>query len=68
MVRIQRIHDKNKAFYKAYKGNLWTKRRYKVAEKKGNRYKVNKKMYHRDQLKLTSNVDEDSELLLAKRT
>jgi hypothetical protein len=67
MVRIQRIHDKNKAFYKAYRGKLWTKRRYKVAQKKGNRYKVNKKFYHRDELRLTSNVDEKSELLLAKR-
>ena len=68
MVRIQRIEDKNKAFYKSYRGKMWTKQRYKVILKKGNRYKVNKKMYHRDQLKLTSNVDEDSELLLAKRT
>ena len=64
-VRIQLLSNKDKGIgYKAYKGILWSKKNYKVQDKKGNRYKVNRKMYHRDQLRLSPDIDQKSEVLL----
>jgi len=67
-VRIQLLHEKDKgSFYKAYHAKLWSKRHYLVNTKKGNRYTVNRKLYHRDQLRLTEDYDKESEALLKKR-
>ena len=66
-VRIQQIFDKDKGQYKAYLGKMWSKKLYPVTSKKGNRYVVNKKLYHRDHLRLTAEYDKESEKLLAKR-
>ena len=66
-VRIQQLFDKDKGQYKAYLGKMWSKKLYKVTSKKGNRYVVNKKLWHRDQLRLTAEYDKESEKLLSKR-
>ena len=66
-VRVQQIYDKDKGHYKAYLGKMWSKKLHKVTKKKGNRYVVNKKLYHRDELRLTEDYDKESEKLLAKR-
>jgi len=67
-VRVQLIHAKDKAIkYKAYKGIMWSKRLYSVKSKKGNRYIVNGKLRHRDELRLTEDYDQKSEELLASR-
>ena len=73
MVRIMLLKEKDKGstFYKAYKGNTWSKRRYKVLAKRGNRYKIaapaGKKFYHRDNLRLTSESDKVSAQILKSR-
>ena len=68
MVRIQKLSDKDKGIaYKAYRGMLFTKQSFAVQAKRGQRYKVNGKFYHRDQLRLTPAVDKKSEALLKKR-
>ena len=51
-VRLQVISDKKRGgeFFKAYKAESWSKRRYKVLQKRGNRYKLQangKKFYIR---------------------
>ena len=67
-VRIQLIHKKDKPVkYKAYKGIMWSKRAYAVKSKKGNRYVVNGKLRHRDELRLTEDYDPKSEALLKSR-
>ena len=49
-VRVQRLHEKDKGHYKAYLGVMWSKKLHKVTSKRGNRYVVNKKSYHRDHM------------------
>ena len=66
-VRIQLLFNKDKAFYKAYHGKMWSKITYRVQAKRGNTYKVNKKFRHRDELRLTENYDIESERLLDSR-
>jgi len=66
-VRIQLVFEKDKPFHKAYSGKMWSGRLYKVTEKRGNRYRVNRKLYHRDELRLTEEYDEKTEKLLRKR-
>jgi hypothetical protein len=66
-VRVQLKWAKDKKMYKAYKGKMWSKRNYVVKAKKGSRYTVNGKTYHRDELKLTEDYDPKSERLLKKR-
>ena len=67
-VRIQKIYPKDKGVgYKAYKSNMWSKRVYLVQEKRGNRYLVNGKLKHRDELRSTVTYDKESEKLLAAR-
>ena len=67
-VRIQLIYPKDKPIkYKAYKGIMWSKRSYVVKSKKGNRYIVNGKLRHRDELRLTEAYDPKSEELLENR-
>ena len=67
-VRVQLLFKKDqKVGFKAYKGATWSKRRYIVQTKRGNRYKVNNKMYHRDELRLTEEYDTESESLVESR-
>ena len=66
-VRIQLLAKKDKKMYKAYHGNLFSKRVYNVKAKRGNRYVVNGKLYHRDELRLTEEYDKKTEKLLEKR-
>ena len=71
-VRLQIISDKKRGgeFYKAYKGESWSKRRYKILSKRGNRYKLEangKKFYHRTELKPTSPADKKSIKILYQR-
>jgi len=70
-VRINIIGDKKTSFYKSYKGETWSKKTYVVMSKKGRSYKVDgpdgKKMYHRDNLRLTEKYDEESEKILKQR-
>ena len=66
-VRTQQIYDKDKGHYKSYLGVMWSKKLYPVKSKKGNRYVVSGKSYHRDELRLTEDYDKESEKLLAKR-
>ena len=70
-VRLNTIGPKKDSFYKAYKGKQWSKVRYKVIAKKGNRYKINGpkgfKFYHRDDLRITPESDKKSNLILTKR-
>jgi len=67
-VRYQLLGDKDKGIgYKSYKSILWSKRAYKVQQTRGNRYKVFGKFFHRDQLRLTPDADQKSEMLLQKR-
>ena len=73
MVRLQIISDKKRGgeFYKAYKGKGWSRRRYKVLTKRGNRYKLDgpegKKFYHRDLLKPTAAPDRKSIKIIFER-
>ena len=71
-VRLQIISDKKRGgeFFKAYKGESWSKRRYKVLGKRGNRYKLDtdgKKFYHRTELKPTTPADKKSIKILYQR-
>jgi hypothetical protein len=67
-VRIQKLSDKDKGIgFKAYKAELWSKQTYTVQARRGQRYLVNKKYYHRDQLRLTPEADKKSEELLKQR-
>ena len=73
MVRLQVIGDKKRGgeFYKAYKGKGWSRKRYKVLTKRGNRYKLDgpdgKKFYHRDMLKPTVASDKKSIRIIYER-
>ena len=67
-VRIQMVFKKDKgSFYKAYHGKMFSKRSYTVQGKRGNRYKVNGKFRHRDELRLTAEYDKKSEQLIKDR-
>ena len=72
-VRLQVIGDKKRGgeFYKAYKGEGWSKRRYKVLKKRGNRYQLDvngkKKYIHRSELKPTSAADKKTVKILWQR-
>jgi len=67
-VRIQKIFPKDKGVgFKAYKSQMWSKRFYRVQEKRGNRYRVNGKLMHRDELRAAVEYDQESEKLLAAR-
>ena len=68
-VRVQLMYAKDKGIgYKAYKGKTWSKRAYKVTTKlPGGRYKVNRKVYHRDALRLTDAYDPASEKVIKRR-
>jgi len=66
-VRIHLVSKKKKAFYKAYKMGNWSKQIYVVQTKRGNRYKVNNKLHHRDDLRLTESYDEKSEQIIQSR-
>ena len=71
-VRLQIISDKKRGgeFFKAYKGESWSRRRYKVLAKRGNRYKLDvngKKFYHRSELKPTSPADKKTIRILHQR-
>ena len=66
-VRVQLQWNKDKKHYKAYQATMWSKRTYVVKAKRGDRYTVNNKSYHRDELKLTVDYDPKSEKLLKKR-
>ena len=71
-VRLQVISDKKRGgeFFKAYKAESWSKRRYKVLAKRGNRYKLQangKKFYHRSELKPTAAPDKKTIRILHKR-
>ena len=72
-VRLNILKDKDRGstFYKAYKGLTWSKTRYKVLAKRGNRYKIDgpsgKKFYHRQDLKPTPPADRKSLLIIHKR-
>ena len=74
MVRLMLLKDKEKknyTFHKAYKGKSWSRKRYAVLSKRGNRYKIDgpkgKKFYHRDDLKLTTPVDKKTIKILHDR-
>ncbi len=67
-VRIQLKFKKDKEHHKAYHGDLWSKRVYAVKSKKGDRYVVNKKLRHRDELKLTAVYDKESEEIVRERS
>ncbi len=67
-VRIQLKFKKDKEHHKAYHGDLWSKRVYAVKSKKGDRYVVNKKLRHRDELKLTAVYDKESEEIVKERS
>ena len=67
-VRYQLLGEKDKSVgYKAYKAVLWSKKSYKVQAKRGNRYKIRGRFFHRDQLRITPPSDPKSEALLALR-
>ena len=66
-VRVQLQWSKDKTHYKAYQATMWSKRTYVVKSKRGDRYTVRNKTYHRDELKLTEDYDPKSEKLLKKR-
>ena len=66
-VRVQLQWAKDKTHYKAYQATMWSKRTYVVKSKRGDRYTVRNKTYHRDELKLTEDYDPKSEKLLKKR-
>ena len=66
-VRIRLLHEKDKIMYKAYQGKMWSGRLYKVGKRRGDRYIVNRKLFHRDDLRLTENYDQKTEQLLEKR-
>ncbi len=72
-VRLQIISDKKRGgeFFKAYKGESWSKRRYKVLKKRGNRYQLDangkKTFYHRSELKPTSPADKKTIKILYQR-
>ena len=68
-VRVQLKFKKDKGIgFKAYKGDQWSKRTYKIQTKRGNSYKVQGKFRHRDEIRLTEDYDEESEKLLKKRS
>ena len=70
-VRLNLLGPKKTSFFKAYKGNQWSKRSYEILAKKANRYKINgpkgKKFYHRDDLRLTTKGDTKTTELIAAR-
>ena len=66
-VRFQKKGAKDKVMHKAYHADLWSKKAYLVTSKRGNRYIVNGKLYHRDNLRLTEEYDEESEYLVYHR-
>ena len=72
-VRLNILKDKDRGgtFYKAYKGVTWSKKRYAVLGKRGDRYKIDgpsgKKFYHRQDLKPTPPPDKKSIAILYKR-
>ena len=80
MVRVNKVGAKKDSFYKTYKGQTWTKKRFKVLAKRGNRYKIDhgdarsyknepkgKVFHHRDDLRLTVESDNQTALVLRKR-
>ena len=70
-VRVNLIGPKKTSFFKAYKGDQWSKIRYEILAKKGNKYKINfknkKTFFHRDNLRLTPNADFHTDQILLKR-
>ena len=66
-VRINLVGPKKGLDHKAYKGKTWSKKIYQVAKKRGERYLVGKKYYHRQDLKITSDYDSKSEGMLQIR-
>jgi hypothetical protein len=66
-VRYQLLKDKDKGHYKAYLGLMWTKRAYKITAKRGDRYVVAGKSFHRDELKPTPKWDAKSEKIIENR-
>ena len=69
MVRVQLIYGKDKdKGYKAYRGKMWSKRLYPITNKRGQRYTVNKKSYHRDEIRETAPYDRESEKIIKDRT
>ena len=72
-VRLNILKDKERGgqFYKAYKGLTWSKRRYPVLAKRGDRYKIDgpngKKFYHRQDLKPTPPADKKTLQILHER-
>ena len=67
-VRINLVGPKKGLDHKAYKGKTWSKKIYSVSKKRGVRYLVDKKYYHRGDLKITSDYDAKSEGMLKIRT
>lgn len=71
MVRLNLIGPKKTSFFKAYKADQWSKRRYPILAKRRNKYKIDgpkgKVFYHRDDLKLTSKSDKKTAMELYKR-
>ncbi len=70
-VRLNLIGPKKDSFYKAYKGKQYSDKRYKILQKKGNRYKIEidgkKQFFHRDDLRITPPSDMTTEKILYKR-
>ena len=68
-VRVQMIPaGKKKMDYKAYKGIMWSRRTYTVTTvRPGNRYIVNRKLRHRDELRPTPAPDMESAQLVRSR-
>ena len=66
-VRINLMGPKKELGAKAYKGTTWSKKIYTVTKKRGEKYLVNKKYYHRSELKITSEYDKKSEGMLQIR-
>ena len=72
MVRLNLIGPKKTSFYKSYKGDQYSNKRFEVLKKKGNRYKIKGpkgklKFYHRDDLRITPPTDTTTEFELYKR-
>ena len=71
MVRVDLVGPKKTSFHKAYKDGNWSKVRYKVLQKRGNRYKIDyhsgKKFFHRDALRLTTKADNTTKKVLHAR-
>ena len=73
LVRLQIISDKKRGgeFFKAYKAESWSKRRYKILGKRKRYYKLDgpdgKKFYHRDLLKPTAAPDRKTIRILYQR-